>query len=89
MKFYLIITHTCYYGEESYYYVKVNADGKVMDIGYDTTLEDYADYLAYENAYEWWDDETELDFDGDFPIYLAEAYSDIEEIDEEEYLNHT
>ena len=54
MKFYLIITHTCYCGEESYYYVKVNADGKVMDVGYDTTLKEYADYLAYENADEWW-----------------------------------
>ena len=88
MRFYLITTHTCYCGEESYYYVKVDADGKVMDIGYDTTLEEYADYLAYENAYEWWDDEAELDFDGDFPIYLAEAYSDIEEINEEEYLKN-
>ena len=59
-----------------------------MDIGYDTTLEEYADYLAYENAYEWWDDEAELDFDGDFPIYLVEAYSDIEEVSEEEYLKN-
>ena len=87
MKFYLIITHTCYCGEESYYYVKVNADGKVMDVGYDPTLDEYADYLAYENADEWRDDEAELDFDGNFPNYLAEAYSDIEEISEEEYLH--
>ena len=88
MKFYLIITHTCYCGEESYYYVKVNADSKVIDVGWDITLEEYAEYLAEENANEWWDDEAELDFDGDFPIYLAEAYSDIEEIDEEEYLKN-
>ena len=88
MKFYLIITHTCYCGEESYYYVKVNTDGKVMDIGWDITLEEYADYLAEENANEWWDDEAELDFDGDFPTYVAEAYFDIEEISEEEYLNN-
>ena len=59
-----------------------------MDVGYDIILEEYADYLAYENADEWWDDEAELDFDGDFPTYLAEAYSDIEEISEEEYLNN-
>ena len=59
-----------------------------MDVGYDTTLEEYADYLAYENAYEWWYDETELDFDGDFPIYLVEAYSDIKEVSEEEYLKN-
>ena len=61
-----------------------------MDVGYDTTLEEYADYLAYENAYEWQDDdeEAELDFDEDFPIYLAEAYADIEEISEEEHLKN-
>ena len=88
MRFYLITTHTCYCGEESYYYVKVNTDGKVMDIGYDTTLEEYADYLAEENANEWWDNEAELDFDGDFPIYVAEAYFDIEKISEEEYLKN-
>ena len=88
MKFYLITTHTCYCGEESYYYAKVDADGKVMDIGYDTTLEEYADYLAYENADEWWDDEAELDFDGDFPTYVAEAYADIKEVSEEEYLKN-
>ena len=88
MKFYLIITHTCYCGEESYYYVKVNADGKVMDVGWDITLEEYAEYLAEENANEWWDDEAELDLDGDFPIYLVEAYSDIEEVSEEEYLKN-
>ena len=88
MRFYLITTHTCYCGEESYYYVKVNADGKVMDIGYDTTLEEYADYLAEENANEWWDDEAELDFDGDFLTYVAEAYFDIEKISEEEYLKN-
>ena len=88
MKFYLIITHTCYCGEETYYYVKVDADGKVMDIGYDTTLEEYADYLAEENANEWWDNEAELDFDGDFPTYVAEAYFDIEKISEEEYLKN-
>ena len=84
MKFYLIITHTCYCGEESYYYAKVNADGKVMDIGYDTTLEEYADYLAEENANEWWDDEAELDFGGDYAAYAAEADADIEGISEEE-----
>ena len=88
MRFYLIITHTCYCGEESYCYVKVNADGKVMDISYDTTLEEYADYLAEENANEWWDNEAELDFDGDFPTYVAEAYFDIEKISEEEYLKN-
>ena len=52
MRFYLITTHTCYCGEESYYYVKVNADGKVMDVGWDITLEEYAEYLAEENANE-------------------------------------
>ena len=88
MRFYLITTHTCYCGEESYYYVKVNADGKVTDIGYDTTLEEYADYLAEENANERWDNEAELDFDGDFPTYVAEAYFDIEKISEEEYLKN-
>ena len=88
MRFYLITTHTCYCGEESYYYVKVNADGKVIDVGYDTTLKEYANYLAYENADEWWDDEAELDFDEDFPAYVAEAYFDIEEISEEEYLKN-
>ena len=59
-----------------------------MDIGYDTILEEYADYLAEENANEWWDNEAELDFDGDFPTYVAEAYFDIEKISEEEYLKN-
>lgn len=59
-----------------------------MDVGYDATLKEYADYLAYENADEWWDDEAELDFDGDFSAYVAEAYFDIEEISEEEYLKN-
>ena len=88
MRFYLITTHTCYCGEESYYYVKVNADGKGMDVGWDVTLEEYAEYLAEENANEWWDNEAELDFDGDFPTYVAEAYFDIEKISEEEYLKN-
>ena len=88
MKFYLITAHTCYCSEESYYYVKVNADGKVMDVGWDITLEEYAEYLAEENANEWWDDEAELDFDGDYPAYAAEAYADIEGISEEEYLKN-
>ena len=59
-----------------------------MDVGQDITLEEYVDYLACENANEWWNDEAELDFDGDFPTYIAEAYSDIEEISEEEYLKN-
>ena len=88
MRFYLITAHTCYCGEESYYYVKANTDGKVMDIGYDTTLEEYADYLACENADEWWDDEAELDFYGDYSIYAVEACADIEEISEEKYLRN-
>ena len=88
MRFYLIITHTCYCGEESYYYVKVNADGKVMDVGWDITLEEYAEYLAEENANKWWDDKAEFDFDGDYPAYATEAYADIEGISEEEYLKN-
>ena len=67
MRFYLITTHICYCGEESYYYVKVNADGKVMDVSWDITLEEYADYLAKENANEWRDNEAELDFDEIIP----------------------
>ena len=88
MRFYLITTHTCYCGEESYYYVKVNSDGKVMDVGWDITLEEYAEYLAEENANECWDDDAELDFDGDYLAYAAEAYADIEGISEEEYLKN-
>ena len=59
-----------------------------MDVRWDITLEEYAEYLAEENANEWWDNEAELDFDGDYPAYAAEAYADIEGISEEEYLKN-
>ena len=35
---------------------------------------------------EWWDDQSEEEFKGDYESYLADCGYDVEEISEEEYL---
>ena len=81
MKYYLITTYTCYCGEQMYHYLAVPEgesieSNKYMDRIYDMVAED---------ALEWWDDQSEEEFEGDYDTYLGECGYDIEEISEEEY----
>lgn len=80
-KYYMIKTYTCYYSEYMYHFLKIAFDEsiespKYMDIIYDWVSED---------AYEWWDDDTAEEFEGDYDAYLGECGYDIYEITKEEY----
>lgn len=82
MKYYLIIPYTCYGGEHSYHYVAIPENESLED---EKWIELFQEWV-WENATEWWNDEVEETFEGDFEAYLAECGYDIEEISEEEYL---
>jgi hypothetical protein len=80
-KYYMVKTYTCYCGEEVYHYLKIEDNEmiespKYMDIIYDWIGDD---------AYDWWDDETCEEFDGDYDAYLGECGYDIYEITKSEY----
>ena len=81
MKYYLITTYTCYCGEHFYHYVAIPegespCDEKWADLFYGWVADDAA---------EWWDDQSEEEYDN-YDDYLAECGYDVEEISEEEYL---
>lgn len=80
MKYYLITTYTCYCGEHFYHYVAIPegespSDEKWADLFYGWVADD---------ASEWWDDQSEEEYDS-YDDYLCECGYDIEEISEEEY----
>lgn len=82
MKYYLVTTYTCYCGEHFYHYVAIPegespCDAKWADLFYGWVADD---------ASEWWDDQSEEEFDGDYDAYIGECGYDVEEISEEEYL---
>ena len=84
MKYYCITTYTCYCGEYFYHYVAIPEgqspeDAKWADLFYGWVCDDAA---------EWWDDQSEEEFDN-YDDYLAECGYDVEEISKEEYLNET
>ena len=81
MKYYLIITYTCYCGEHFYHYVAIPegesiTDEKWTDLFYSWVTDDAA---------EWWDEQSEEEYDS-YDDYISECGYDIEEISEEEYL---
>ena len=81
MKYYLITTYTCYCGEHFYHYVAIPEgespeDAKWADKFYGWVCDDAA---------EWWDDQSEEDYEDNYDDYLAECGYDVEEITEEEY----
>ena len=80
MKYYLITTYTCYCGEHFYHYVAIPegespSDEKWADLFYGWVADD---------ASEWWDDQSEEEYDS-YDDYLCECGYDVEEISEEEY----
>ena len=81
MKYYLITTYTCYCGEHMYHYMAIPDCDSIKD---DKYIDQICD-MVNEDAYEWWDGQSEEEFDGDYDVYLAECGYDIEEISEEEY----
>ena len=81
MKYYLVITYTCYCGEHFYHYVAIPEgespeDAKWADLFYGWVVDDAA---------EWWDDQSEEEYDS-YDDYLCECGYDVEEISEAEYL---
>ena len=81
MKYYLITTYTCYCGEHFYHYAAIPEgespeDAKWADLFYGWIADDAA---------EWWDDQSEEEYDS-YDDYLCECGYDVEEISEEEYL---
>ena len=81
MKYYLVTTHTCYCGEHFYHYVAIPegespCDEKWADLFYGGVADDAA---------EWWDDQSEEEYDS-YDDYLAECGYDVEEISKKEYL---
>lgn len=81
MRYYLVITYTCYCGEHFYHYVAIPGDespedAKWADLFYGWVADDAA---------EWWDDQSEEEYDS-YDDYLAECGYDVEEISEVEYL---
>ena len=81
MKYYLITTYTCYCGEHMYHYMAVPEGHSIEE---DEFMEIIFDWVA-EDAYEWWDDQSEEEFDS-YDDYLAECGYDVEEVSEEKYL---
>ena len=80
MKYYEVICHTPYCGEDSYHYLALPDDVSIYDIEWS----DEVAGLEAENAYEWYDEVAEEDYDN-FEEYLANCYSNIREITKEEY----
>lgn len=81
MKYYLITTYTCYCGEHFYHYVAIPEDESPCD-------EKWADLFygwVADDAAEWWDDQSEEEYDS-YDDYLCECGYDVEEISKEEYL---
>ena len=81
MKYYCVKTYTCYYGEHFYHYVAIPEgespeDAKWADLFYGWVADD---------AFEWWDDQSEAEYDC-YDDYLAKCGYDVEEISEAEYL---
>lgn len=81
MKYYLITTYTGYCGEHFYHYVAIPEgespeDAKWADLFYGWVCDDAA---------EWWDDQSEEEYDS-YDDYLCECGYDVEEISEAEYL---
>ena len=81
MKYYLITTYTCYCGEHFYHYIAIPEGESIED---EKWTELFYGWVA-DDAAEWWDDQSEEEYDS-YDDYLAECGYDVEEISEAEYL---
>ena len=76
----MVITYICYCGEHFYHYVAIPEGESPCD-------EKWADLFygwVADVAAEWWDDQSEEEYDS-YDDYISECGYDIEEISEEEY----
>ena len=80
MKYYCIITNTCYCGEHFYHYVAIPKGESIFDEKWNNLFYGW----VCEDAMEWWDDQSEEEYDS-YGDYLAECGYDIKEISEIEY----
>ena len=78
-KYYRITCHTPYVGEDNDYYVAVKDKAE---------LEAAIEECLYENANEWYDEDTVREDYPDEEEYYAECYHELAEIDKEEYLEY-
>ena len=81
MKYYLITTYTCYVGEHFYHYVAIPEGESIEDYKWAALFDEW----VAEDANDWWDEQSEEEYDS-FDDYLCECGYDIEEISEAEYL---
>lgn len=81
MKYYLITTYTGYCGENFYHYVAIPEGESPEDIKW---IDLFYEWVA-DDAFEWWDDQSEEEYDC-YDDYLADCGYDIKEISEAEYL---
>lgn len=81
MKYYLITTYTCYCGEHFYHYVAIPED----ESPYDQKWDDLFYGWVTDDAAEWWDKQSEEEYDS-YADYLAECGYNVKEISKAEYL---
>ena len=81
MKYYCVITYTCYCGEHTYHYLAIPDNEDIEDDKYQDKIADWVN----DNASEWWDEQSEEEYDS-YDDYLAECGYDVEEISEADYL---
>ena len=80
MKFYRVVCYTPFVGEESDCYIKSYHEGE---------LRRQIDDCVYENASNWYDDQTLKENDMSEDDYYADCgASSVKEISKEEYLKH-
>lgn len=74
-KFWEIKTYTCYCGEVLYYGF----------YGTEDEAEKFGCEMSEDAASEWWDEQSQEDFEDDYESYLSECGYTLKEISEEEY----
>ena len=80
MKYYEVICHTPYCGEDACHYLALPDNTEIYDVGWSAEVAG----LEAENAYEWYDEVAEDDY-GSFEEYLSCCHSNVREITKAEY----
>ena len=80
MKYYEVVCHTLYCGEQEYSYLEIPDNEDIEDDKWCAEV----DNLIAENAYEWYDEVAEDEY-GDFDNYLATCSAITTEITKMEY----
>lgn len=81
MKYYRIEVYTCYCGENATAYMAIPDDEELEMPKNLAIIDDVVDT----NAMEWWDEQSEEEFDGDYDAYRCECGYDAYEVSQEEY----